>query len=81
MVIIDIDDEVWDVYRRSWALMEVRGYKELVRFLEIEMWEHSCDVLEHAEHQLLSDEPEAFVRRAIGIDKKKNMSFTTLNKE
>lgn len=73
MVIVDIDDEVWDVYRRSWALMGVRGDKELVRFLEIDMWEHSCDVLEHAEHQLLSDEPEALVRRVIGIEKEKRI--------
>ena len=32
MVIVEIDDEVWDVYRRSWALMGVREYKELVKF-------------------------------------------------
>ena len=37
MVIVDIEDEVGDVYRCSWTLMGVRGYKELVRFLEIEM--------------------------------------------
>jgi hypothetical protein len=74
MVTIEIDDDIWDAYRRSWALLGVRGHEELVRILEIGLWEESNDVLYDGEKHLLSDEPEALVRRAIGIEKENKQS-------
>lgn len=30
---IEIEDEVWDMFKRSWALMGVRTDEQLVRFI------------------------------------------------
>ena len=72
MVIIEIDDDVWDVISRAWALLGIRGYDNLVRFLVQGLWEEANDMLDDAEKQLMSDEPEALVRRAIYIEKEKD---------
>jgi len=69
MVIIDIDDEVWEAVTRAWALLGTRGHDALVRFLENRLWEECNDILDDGEKMLLSDEPEALVRRAKGIEK------------
>jgi len=31
MVLIEIDDEVWDLYKKSWALFGVKTYEGLVK--------------------------------------------------
>jgi hypothetical protein len=69
MVIIDIDDEVWEAVTRAWALLGIRGQDALVRFIENGLWEECNDMLDDGEKTLISDEPEALVRRAIGIEK------------
>ncbi|MCW4041170.1 MAG: hypothetical protein NWE83_10515 [Candidatus Bathyarchaeota archaeon] len=43
----------------------------MVKFLENGLWEECNDMLDDGEKMLLSDEPEALVRRAIGIEKEK----------
>lgn len=76
MVQIEIDDEVWELFKASWALMGIRTHDELVRMLEVEMWENSSIVLDDAEVHLMDDTPEAYVRREIGLERerKENVS-------
>jgi hypothetical protein len=71
MVLIEIRGDAWEVYKRSWALMGIRSHEELVRILEDDIEEKSISVIEDAERQLIDDEPEAYVRREIGILKEK----------
>jgi hypothetical protein len=72
MVRIEIDDEVWGVFKRSWAVMGVRTDEHLIRMLEIDLWEGAISVLETAERALISDTPEAYVRREIGLEKERS---------
>ena len=69
MVRIEIDDEVWSLYKKSWALMGVRTDEELFRMLEDQIWEECMNVIECAEKQLIDDTPEAYVQREIGLEK------------
>ena len=39
MVKIEIDDNVWSLFKKSLALMDVRADNQLVRFLEMELSE------------------------------------------
>lgn len=71
MVKIEIADEAWDVYKRSWALMGIRTDEELVRIFEGDLRETSISVLENAETELIDDTPEAYVRREIGLEKER----------
>ncbi len=71
MVVIEVDDDVWEAISRAWAILGVREHDNLVRFLMQGLWEKANNMLDDAEKQLISDEPEALVRRAIGIEKEK----------
>jgi hypothetical protein len=71
MVTIEIRDDVWKVYQQSWALMGIRGHKELVKMLEDDLFDKSKTVIEDAETHLIDDTPEAYFRREIGIIKEK----------
>jgi hypothetical protein len=71
MVLIHIDDKVWEEYKSSWALLGVRIDEEVVKMLEDGLWEDSQDVLETSEEYLIDDTPEAYVRREIGLEKEK----------
>ncbi len=71
MVWIQIDDEAWTLYKKSWALMDVKTHAGLVRMLERYMEESSKEVIDYAEHNLLSDEPEALFLREVGLMKEK----------
>ena len=71
MVKIEIDDNVWSLFKKSLALMDVRGDDQLVRFLEMELTENSISVIEDAEKQLLDDTPEAYVQREMGREKER----------
>ncbi len=71
MVTIEIDDEVWELYKKSWALLGVRAHYELVRILEIDMQERSSDAIEDAKNHLIDDTPEAYVQREIGLQKER----------
>jgi hypothetical protein len=51
MVRIEIDDEVWQVYKKSWALMGVRTEEKLIAYLEDDLWEKSLSVIEDSERQ------------------------------
>lgn len=74
LVLIEIDDEVWEIYKKSMALLGVRTHEELVRMIEIQLWEESYGCIEDGKKQLMSDEPEALVLRAIGLmEEKKTM--------
>lgn len=63
--------EAWDLWKRSWALWGARTDDELIKYLEIHMRESSMDVLESAENCLISDEPEALMRREMGLMKER----------
>ena len=71
MVWIEIDDEAWELYKKSWALFGVRTHEKLVKMLNIDVREDSIIVIEDSERQLMSDEPEALMRREIGLIKEK----------
>lgn len=65
---IEIDDEVWNLYRKSWALLGVRDHYKLVKMLEDQMWEESSTSIESSRRQLIDDTPEAYVQREIGLE-------------
>jgi hypothetical protein len=67
MVRIEIDDEVWQVYKKSWALMEVRTDEKLIRILEDQIWRESISVIEAAEQEQVDDTPAAHAQREIGL--------------
>jgi hypothetical protein len=71
VVTIEIRDNVWKVYQQSWALMGIRGHKELVKMLEDDLFDKSKTVIEDAETHLIDDTPEAYFQREIGIIKEK----------
>ena len=71
MVWIEIDDDAWTLYARSWALMGVKTFEGQVKMLEVYLRESSLTVQEDAEHNLISKEPEALVRREIGLMKER----------
>ena len=66
MVSIEIDDKVWSVFKKSWALLGVKTEEELIEMLECELQEESDAVIVLGGRELLSEEPEALVLRAIG---------------
>ena len=77
MLTVELDDEAWGLWKRSWALWGVRTNDELIKFLEIHMRESSTDVLNSAEEMLISDEPEALARREIGLMKERQKKRET----
>ena len=66
-----MDDEVWDVYKKSWALPGVKTHAGLIRMLESYMYESSIEVLDDAEKSLVGDEPEPLVLREKGMIKER----------
>jgi hypothetical protein len=74
MVLIRIDDEVWEKFRSSWAMFGVKTEEKLIRMLEDQIWENSLDCLANAEKELIDDSPEAYFRREIGMEKEKKRS-------
>ena len=75
MVRIEFDDEVWRLYRQSWALLGVRTNKQLIQLLEMQLMEESANVAEEAETVLIDDTPEAYVQRQIGLLKQARAYF------
>lgn len=73
--IIEISDEVWELWTRSWALLGIKKHEKLVKMLEDQMREESINVLEDGETQLLDDVPEAVDQRQKGIFKHKNCDY------
>jgi hypothetical protein len=69
LVLIYVSDDVWEVYKKSWALMGIRDHEMLVRFLEDDIYERSLAVIDDAEKHLIDDTPEAYVQREIGLNK------------
>ena len=70
LVKIEISDDVWERYKLSWALMDIREHKDLVKMLEDDLLEKSNSVIEDSERQLMDDKsPEALARREIGLMK------------
>ncbi len=43
---IVVSDEVWNMYKKSWALNGIRTDEELVRVLEDQIWRESVLVTE-----------------------------------
>lgn len=76
MVLIEIDDLLWEYYCKSWVLCDVRDEDKIIHFLEERLYEEASaifvdifpDIFKDAERQKLTDAPEALVRRAIGIE-------------
>ena len=75
MVRIEVDDEVWRVYRQSWALLGIRTDEQLIKLLEMQLMEESASVVEDAETELIDDTPEAYVQRQIGLLKQAHTRF------
>ena len=46
MVLIEMDDEVWDLYKKSWALLGTKTHEGLISMLEVELREESNDCIE-----------------------------------
>ena len=69
MVRIEISDSVWERYKLSWALIDIREHRDLVKMLEGDLLCASDSVIEDAERHLMDDTPEAYARREIGFMK------------
>lgn len=78
MVRIEIDGEVWQVYKKSWALMGVRTDEKLIAFLEDDLREKSLSVIEDGERLLIGDTPEVYVQREIGLAKERSKQRVSL---
>ena len=74
IVLIEIDDEVWELYKKSWALLGTKTHEGLIKMLEVQLWEESYGCIEDGKKQLMSDEPEALVLREIGLMEEKKAS-------
>ncbi len=72
MAWIEIDDDAWNAYKGSWALLGIRAEEKLIDMLEDRLWRESINVIENAERELVDYTPEAYVRREIGLEKEKN---------
>jgi len=79
-LLIRIRDDVWNLYKRSCALFDIKGYGAVVRNLEEEMLHMSRGCLEDGKRQLLSDCPEAYMHREIGIREEQNKLTKTARK-
>lgn len=71
MVFIEIDEGIWALFKKSWALFGIKTHVELVKMLNIDLMEQSLKVIEDAKNKLISYEPEALVLREIGLLEKK----------
>lgn len=82
MVKIEIDDEVWSLYKKSWALMGIRTDEKLIDILEKEIQRESLAIIDAAKKDLIDDTPEAYVQREIGLEKERKRRLQTrLNKD
>jgi hypothetical protein len=66
-LLIRIRDDVWNLYKKSCALFDIKGYDAVVRNLEEELLCISRGCLEDGKRRLVEDCPEAYMQREIGI--------------
>jgi len=52
MVKIEINDELWRLYKKSWALFDVNTEDEVMLMLEDSMWRSTVDALKAADKKL-----------------------------
>ncbi len=52
MVKIEIDDELWRLYKKSWVPFDVKTEDMVIVMLEDFMWREAADVLEGADKKL-----------------------------
>ena len=79
---IELDDEVWDLLKKSWFIWGVKTDEEIIKMLNQRIWEDAYIAVNDAKRHLISEEPEALMTREIGImeeileqyDKKKDVS-------
>jgi hypothetical protein len=71
MVLVEIDNEVWALFKKSWALFGTKTHAELVKMLNVDLKETSLNIIEDAKWHLFSDEPEALMLREIGLMEEK----------
>jgi hypothetical protein len=74
MVTIEIDDDVWAVFKKSWELFDVKGKKHLVKMLEDDILDRSIEVIEDAEKK-----PERYGMSEIEMEKWRNVKPTISN--
>jgi len=53
LVSIEIDDEVWEIYKKSWALLGTKTHEDLVRMLEVQLWEESYNCIKDSKKSLI----------------------------
>lgn len=53
MVAIEIKGEIWELFKKSWAVMGVKKHNQLVKMLERYIRESSLEVLIDAKKDLL----------------------------
>ena len=64
MVTIEIDDDVWAVFEKSWEPFDVKGKKHVVKMLEDDILDRSIEVIEDAEKN-----PESYGLSEIELEK------------
>ena len=52
MVKMEIDDELWRLYKKSWALFDVKTEDKVIVMLEDSMWRSTVDALNGADKKL-----------------------------
>ncbi len=67
MVVIEIPDGVWELYKRGWALFGVKGHRDVVDMMIFEMKDMSEAFIKEAKIKLISNAPEALMLRETGL--------------
>jgi hypothetical protein len=52
VVKIEIDDELWRLYKKSWALFDIKTEDKVIVMLEDSMWRSTADALKGADKKL-----------------------------
>jgi hypothetical protein len=71
-LLIRIRDDVWNLYKKSCAIFDIKGDYVVVKNLEEEMLDISFRCLEDGKRQLVCDCPEAYVQRELGLAEEQN---------
>ena len=66
-LLIHVRDDVLNLYKKSCAIFDIKGYDAVVKNLEEEMLDISLRCLEDGKRQLTCDCPEAYVQRELGL--------------
>ena len=74
MVKIEIDDEVWNLYRKSWLLVGIRDHYKQVKILEQQLWAESSEIIEDLQWEFETSGQQEIELKGDRWEKNKNDS-------